>query len=654
MLVLILNTLGWSVAHLPEPLSRVVAAGLGDLIFFGSRRRGQLVRSNLHHAFEEKSAAWRRAIGRESCRRLVETALFSLAMPFLPERRLRGMIRGSAELELALAAHGVAAHSAEAGAPYPLFYATAHLAYWESQTAMRLAVSTAFPEFGTIFRPLDNPAVDAWVKRSRERFGMRLLSRKEGFQEAMRILRRNGGVSLLFDQNAGFQGALSTLFGRVCSTTELAGLLAEKFQARLYVAFPRRLAFWRVELDLAPIAHDGTAAGMTLALNRWLESHLAGSDDHCASWLWAHDRWRNQDIPARRLRLEAKRDLLATDLQNRGLAALPRKTRLWIRLPNWLGDVVMVLPLLRALRASRPDAQITLLAKAPFCPFLELSGLADRVQPLPPPGLRRFLHFWRLRHEYPDCFIQFPTSFRSDLEAWLTRCRQRFGLARPGRRRPLLTHVWPVPGNFDERCQHQIKLWEEYLRHFGLNAPPDLSPLAPAPPGFPAPKSASPLVGLICGSENNPEKRWPAACWRALVTQVAAKHPNTRFRLFGTVHDQPVTGAVARDLRDTVEDLAGRTDLTAFAARLTECAVLITNDTGGMHLANALGVPVIALFGPTNPQRTGPVFQAPVRILQPPGCPSSGGGDLARLQPETVLAALDEMLGPPQLMLPRP
>jgi heptosyltransferase II len=646
VLELILKTLGWSVAHLPEPLLRGLAAGLGDLIFFGSRRRRQLVLSNLHHAFEDRPAAWHRAIGRESCRRLVETALLSLALPFIPERRLSGMLRASPELEAGLAAHRAATDSGETGAPYSLVFATPHLCGWEALTVMRLLVSAPFPAFGTIFRPLDNPPVDAWVKRSRERFGMRLLSRKEGFQEAMKILRRHGGIGLLFDQNAGFQGALSTLFGRVCSTSELAGLLAEKFQARLHVAFAHRLAFWRVELGLTPILHDGTASGMTLALNRWLESHLTSSDDACASWLWVHDRWRNQDVPARRLRLEAKRNLLEADLQNRGLAALPRKTRLWIRLPNWLGDVVMALPLLRALRASRPDAQITLLAKAPFCPLLELSGLADRVLPLPPPGPRRFLHFWRLRHDYPDCFLLFPTSFRSDLEAWLTRCRQRFGLARPGRRRPLLTHGWKVPGHFDEKSQHQIKLWEEYLRSFGLNAPPDFAPLVPALSRLPSAKSDIPIIGLICGSENDPGKRWPVACWRALVTQLAARKPDARFRLFGTANDQPVTSAVARDLSAAVEDLAGRTDLTAFAARLTECAVLITNDTGGMHLANALGVPVLALFGPTNPQRTGPVFRAPVRILQPPGCPATGGGDLARLLPEIVLAAVDGMLGP--------
>jgi len=93
-----------------------------------------------------------------------------------------------------------------------------------------------------------------------------------------------------------------------------------------------------------------------------------------------------------------------------------------------------------------------------------------------------------------------------------------------------------------------------------------------------------------------------------------------------------------------VTDLAGRTDLPAFAEGLQGCRALVTNDTGGMHLANALGVPVVALFGPTNPVRTGPVFEAPRVILQAPGSAPTGGGDLRQLSAETVLAAVRPLL----------
>lgn len=628
VLKLLLKTLGWTIAHTPEPALRAMAAAIGDVIFFTPTSRRALVRSNLHHAFPERSRDWRDRVGRASCRRLVETALLSLATPFLGESRLREIVGVSPELLAAFVAHRAD--------PKPTLICSPHIAYWEAQTSMALAVPGSFPEFGIIFRPLDNPAANAWVTRSRERFGMRMLSRREGFAAALKILRRQGFVGVLFDQNAGRQGALTTLFGRVCSTTELPGIMAEKFDARVYGIFPRRRAFWRVEIGVQPIAGDGTATGVTLALNRWLENLLTEDENLCSSWLWVHNRWRHQDIPTQRLRLESRRDVLAVDLQARGLTALPRRTRIWVRMPNWLGDVVMAVPLLRALRASRPDAEITLIAKAPFLPLLAKWNIADRLLMLPArggPGY--FSYFWGLRQEFPDTWLILTNSTRGDLEAWLSGCRQRFGIARAGRPRPLLTRAYRPPADFREDQHHQTELWEYFLRHFGLNAPPDRTPL---PNAVSSRRSA---IGLIAGSENNPEKRWPVAHWRALIEALPAE----RFILFGTPQDAAITAAIVAGFpASRVENLAGKTDLVSFADRLNDCRLLVTNDTGGMHLANALGVPLIGLFGPTNPVRTGPVFTAPTCILQPPDCAATGGAALDQLAPSTVIARVTAML----------
>jgi ADP-heptose:LPS heptosyltransferase/lauroyl/myristoyl acyltransferase len=625
VLKLLLHSLGWLLAHTPEPLLRGVSVVLGEVTLWAIPRRRRLVFSNLDHAFPDRPTAWKRRMARESSRRLVETALLSLALPCLGPDRLRTMIKPSPGM--------LRFFTAQSKSPFPAVLAAPHLAYWEIQTAMALVLPEPYPEVGVIFRPLDNPAADAWVKRMRERFGMKLLSRKQGFQEALKILRRNGVAIVLFDQNAGLQGALSLLMGRVCSTTELPGLMAEKFGAAVYSLYQTRTAFWRVELNLERVEAPATAAGVTLALNRWLETELGRDDRFCASWLWMHDRWRNQDMPAKRYRLEAKRNLLAEDLAARGLAEIPRQTRIFVRLPNWLGDVVMVLPLLRALRASRPDAAITLLAKAPFLPLLKDWHIADELVALPPPGLGYFLFFRRLRPRYPDNYLLFTNSFRGDLEAWLTGCRQRFGIVRPGKRRPLLTHAYRVPAGFDERKHHQLKLWTDFMNHFGLNAPPDITALAPA--GTAAPQH--PLLGLIAGSENNPEKRWPVEHWRSLIAQLP---PTLPIVLFGTANDRAITTAIAQGFGPRVENLAGKTGLPEYCARLTACSLLIANDTGGMHLANALGVPLLALFGPTNPVRTQPVFDAPVFLLQPPGCPETGGGRLADLTPARVLDTL--------------
>ena len=639
MLKLLLTLLGWKLAHTPEVLLRGFSAVLGDAVFFLLPRRRRIVLSNLNHAFPDRPRAWRHRVGRASCRRLIETGLFSLATPFLDEARLRKILCLSPELRAAIATHQ--------GNPQATLFCSPHIAYWEAQTAMALLLPRPFPEFGIIYRPLDNPAADALVKRSRERFGMRLLSRKAGFQEALKILRRQGFVGVLFDQNAGLQGALTTLFGRVCSTTELPGLMAEKFSGRVYGVYPRRLGFWRVELNAVPVPTDGTSAGTTIALNHWLEDLLSRDENVCASWLWSHDRWRNQDIPVRRFRLEAKRNLLDADNAARGLTALPRRTRLWVRLPNWLGDGVMALPLLRALRVSRPDAEITLIGKAAFAPLVQGWGVADRYEPLPPPGIGYFRHFWRQRHAYPDIYLLFTNSLRGDLEAWLTRCPQRFGLVRPGKPRPLLSHAYRVPADFEEQRHHQLELWENFLRHFGLSGSLDFAPLSSAlrPPStvHRPPSSAlrppSSAIGLITGSENTPAKRWPVPHWRALIEAFPQQH----FVLFGTANDATITHAIATGFSpERVTDLAGQTDLPGFATQLRDCALLVTNDTGGMHLANVLGVPLIALFGPTNSVRTGPVFHAPRRLLQPPA-----GTNLTDLAPATVIAAVQEHLAPP-------
>lgn len=629
--LLTLKVLGWMIAHAPEPVLRMLAAVIGDFIFFGLRRRRRLVLSNLHHAFPEKPAAWHRAIGRESCRRLIETGLLSLATPFLSAERSRQIVSAMPEL--------IASYTEHQATPTATLICSPHLAYWEAQTWMSLMIPVALPEFGTIYRPLDNAAADAFVKASRERFGLRLLSRKEGFAEALKILRRKGYVGVLFDQNAGLQGALTTLFGRVCSTTELPGLMAEKFHARVYGIYPRRTAFWRVQVSVERIANDGPGEAVTLGLNRWLEDLLRGDDNLCASWLWAHDRWRNQDMPARRFRLEAKRNLLAADFAARGWTEMPRRTRIWVRLPNWLGDVVMALPLLRALRVGRPDAEITVVGRAAFLPLLDDWSVSDRQLALPRRGWGYFSHARRQAAEYPDVWVLLTNSFRGDLEAWLSGARQRFGIIRPGKLRPLLSHAYRPEPQFVEGQRHQLELWENFFRHFGLEAPLNRAPIARI-----APLDAAARVGLICGSENTPAKRWPVSHWRALIEAA----PEVPFVLFGTSSDAPITRAVAAGFDPSrVQDLAGKTDLPTFARELGRCHALVTNDTGGMHLANALGVPLVALFGPTNPMRTGPVFEAPVKILQPPGCAPTGGGRLADLAPATVAAALREIRATP-------
>jgi lipopolysaccharide heptosyltransferase II len=665
--LLLIRILSFVFARLPEAASRFVTAVLGGFIFHALPGRRRLVLSNLHHAFPDRPHAWHVGTARASCRQLVETGLLALIYPHLSRERVLTMVKAAptfhAEVTRLLAAKR------------PIVGGVPHLGAWELAAAVPLVYGDAMPTLGCVYRPLDHPKLDAWVRAARERFGIRMLSRKEGFSEGMRILHDGGALVLLFDQSAGDRGELTLFMDRVCSSTNLPGLMVEKFDAQLATTFVRRVGFWRYVLEVQVMTGVARDAGeVTRRLDRWLETLLRADDTLCASWLWLHNRWKTQNTPARRFRLEHKRSLLPLAIASEEstgaaapksattttAAALPRRTRFFVRLPNWLGDVVMALPLLRALRVSRPDAEISVIAKSAVAQRLERSGLCDDVLPLPSRGVSYFKHFWKMRRRYPDCWVLLTNSARGDLEAWCARAPQRFGMTRPGKRRPLLTHAWRLPDDLDETRVHQLRVWEKFFQRFGLRGELDLAPVTLAELPRPLDRSVrgrnvdgekgAIWIGLICGTENFPAKRWPVAHWRSLIEKTIASGEATErrscFVLFGTPADRVITQQVAAGFDEKrVVDLAGKTNLLEFAGALKQCEVVVTNDTGGMHLANALGVRVIALFGPTNPVRTGPVFSAETTILQPPGCAPTGGCALDALPPETVLTALREIPG---------
>jgi len=175
VLKFILQITGWLLAHTPQILLRAFTRVLGNSLFFILPRRRRLFFANLDHAFPDRPRAWQSKIARESGCRLIETALLSLASPYLSDQRLRLMSTMSPAAEKFFVDH----HAQ----PYPLVIAPPHIAYWESLTSLGLYMQVPLPELGVIFRPLDNPAADAWVKATRERHGLRLLSRKDGLAE---------------------------------------------------------------------------------------------------------------------------------------------------------------------------------------------------------------------------------------------------------------------------------------------------------------------------------------------------------------------------------------------------------------------------------------------------------------------------------------
>lgn len=597
------------------------------VVLMPNRRRTTM--RSLHHAFPDKSEAWRRQVFRESTARLFEMGLFRPTASFFSEKRLDEALEISTEAAATLKQY-------EAGQPkhgHPFILLMPHMTMAEAGTLLPKHFPS-LPQLSVIFRPLNQPSINEWVMAERERFGAKLLSRQSGYNDAMGALRRGEAVGLLFDQDASKKGSTIIFMDRVVSATDLPGLMAHRFKADVLLMFTERKSFWKAKLTLQQIPLGSSPAELTVRSHDALEAYLRRDANSAADWLWLHDRWDHYCNPKKRFRLAKKRNQIELSNQIHGLESTPRKTRFWVRLPNWLGDVVMALPVLRAIRAARPDFEFTLIGKAAFQPLVDRLGVADHFVALPERDAGYFKAFYAMRRAYPDTYLLLTNSFRSDLEAFLTRCTQRFGMIRPGKRRPLLTDPYHLPAEIDETQLHQTAVWEQMAQRYGLEAPLDYSPVVVADV-----QRVPQRIGLICGTENAPEKRWPVAHWRTLVEQLIAANPQVDIVLYGTPADRTITDAVCAGFApEQVRNLAGQTNLAQFCDELSACAVVCCNDTGGMHLANMLGTPVVAVFGPTNPVRTGPIFSTPHTILQPAGCPATGGLAIDQVAPERVCA----------------
>lgn len=570
------------------------------------------------------------SIAKVSFSRMIEMSLLGIASPFFSRKRIKRLfhIDPSCEKFKSNLLQGKKATIA----------LMPHLSLAEAISLFPALLTNQIPETGVFYRPFNNPTIERWIKKARQRFGVTMLSRKEGFVKGLKILRNKGTIGLLFDQNAGHKGTLSLFFDRIVSSAEIHGVLGEKCTTDIAMLYIRRTGFWTGCFEVEYLHCADTRESIITAANNWLEEKLKKDRTIREDWLWAHNRWRCQDEPHLRLRLEAKKSILSHYTR-----PIPRRTSFFIRIPNWLGDVVMMLPLLRSLRAGRPDAHITIIGKKHLFPLIQALHLAEEFIELPNKDWKYFFTFWKLRKRYPETHILFTNSFRADLEAFLIGAPQRFGIAWPNNKRRFLSHTWKLPTTTNLKEVHQTQIWEQFLTHFGIKTPIDYSPfdinLSRTKHTF-----KKPPIGLICGTENSPEKRWPEHLWQDLIIELIDQDPDRQYILFGTSRDKPITVQVSTEFSlYHVLDLAGRTDLLEFATLLKQCELIVCNDTGGMHLANALGVPTVGIFGPTNPIRTGPIFDSPYAIIQPSNCPPTGGCKIQNVSPLDVLAKIREI-----------
>ena len=311
-----------------------------------------------------------------------------------------------------------------------------------------------------------------------------------------------------------------------------------------------------------------------------------------------------------------------------------------VRGVNWLGDAVMTTPALLRLRESRPRARMTLLTPAKLAGLWEGQSFLDELMVVPA-GAGLFQTASRLRAGRFSIAVALPNSFRSALELWLAGIPRRAGYARPGRTLLLTDPVVPRSGavRMRKRGAREIRSLiksnakppsippaahhiYDYL-HLVATLGASEQPLAPSlslgqkeatrladKMGMDQ-ESARPWFGLNPGAEYGPAKRWPAERFVAAALELQ-KRTQCRWVVFGVEADRELAAGIAEGIGGAAAgsaaalNLAGRTNLRELMAGLKCCRLLLTNDSGPMHLAAALGTPVVALFGSTCPEMTGP------------------------------------------------
>jgi lipopolysaccharide heptosyltransferase II len=328
--------------------------------------------------------------------------------------------------------------------------------------------------------------------------------------------------------------------------------------------------------------------------------------------------------------------------------------RIIIRSSNWLGDAVMSVPAVRALKRGNPGAHIAVLTPEKIADVWRLVTEVDEVIAIPAASRGVFRVARLIRGRGFDTAVIFPNSLRTALEPWLARIPRRIGYA-GHTRRWLLTEIFHEEKGATAPPRHQAFHYMRLAEFLGANAEPDVSF------GFPdaSKKSREPgapaRIAICAGAEYGPAKRWLPERYAEVIVAVG-ESTECRWQLVGTAKDRAVAEEIAARAEEPgkIENLCGRTTLAELIATLRASDALLTNDTGTMHLAALLGVPTVAIFGSTEPALTGPLGTGHTVVRKRAECSPCFLREcpidfrcMREIEPATVIAAVRAAIGVP-------
>lgn len=310
--------------------------------------------------------------------------------------------------------------------------------------------------------------------------------------------------------------------------------------------------------------------------------------------------------------------------------------RVLVRAPNWIGDAVMCEPALRGLRSLFSQAELTLLAKGPVAElFAGHTGL-NRVLVYDDKGAHAglagkwTLAGWLRQHRF-DLAVLFQNAFEAAFITWLAGIPRRYGYLTDGRA-VFLTDPVAVPG--PNSLAHQVEYYWNVLTPLGLSG-------APPPPQLMvsseeerqmeerlASSGVAPsdhVIGINPGSTYGSAKRWLPDRFAEVARRLAAriseeKRTRTAVVILGAKGEESLGTDIAARIQGKSVVLSGATTIRELMAVTKRCRLLITNDTGPMHIAAACGVPVVAVFGPTDWRTTAPYGQEQAIVREPVDC----------------------------------
>lgn len=291
--------------------------------------------------------------------------------------------------------------------------------------------------------------------------------------------------------------------------------------------------------------------------------------------------------------------------------------RILIRATNWVGDVVMTMPALEAVREHFPDRFITVLARPWVVSLFENHPAVDQVIPFMKEGgyLKDLVKIFRqaalIRRLRFDLAVLFQNAFEAAMLTYLGGIRYRVGYNTDGRGF-LLSHA--VVRDRETLRQHQVEYYLSMLRAMGWEARSRDPSLFVADKHVEAVQSLleshgihhdDRLLGLSPGAIFGPAKRWPIERFAA-IGDWAVERWGTKVLVIGSEAENDLCEALGRSMKHKALNLCGMTNLGEAMALIKRCYFFVCNDSGLMHVATALNVPTVAIFGSTDPVATGP------------------------------------------------